>query len=116
MPVYEFQDADTGEKLELVLDSERTPSIGTIRKIQGRRLRRLPPSMQPPAMGEFEVTAWSQRPDAVGAEHYNADGAPVLHGKKGINRFLDAQKAEVEKDGIGQTQGEFLGFDGHERL
>ena len=116
MPTYEFIDADTGEPIEVVLDSDRAPTIGTIKKIQGRRLRRIPSSLQAPTTGEFTVTAWSQRPGSAGAQHYNDDGVPVLHGKAQVNDFLDAQKRQVEKDGVGETQGEYLGFDGHERL
>jgi len=116
MPTYDFIDDDTGETIEVVLDSERAPSIGTIKRIEGRRLRRLPPAMQPPTMGDFTVTAWSQRPNSSGAQHYNKDGVPVLHGKSQVNDFLDAQRKQVETDGVGETQGEVLGFDGHKRL
>jgi len=116
MPLYQYEDTETHELVELFEDADKTTSIGRTKRWKGRTLRRVLPRLQPPVMGEFEVTAWSQRPNTPGAQHYNEDGAPVLHGKKQVNEFLETQRKMVDKDGQGDTMGEYLAFDGHERL
>jgi hypothetical protein len=112
MPLYPFLDEQSGDYVEVLMDMSKVPGIGSTMRHEGRTLRRLPSMPQAPVMKDFKAYLASQKPWAPGADEYDKGGTPICHSRKSLQRFLDSQNRAVDKDGVGNTSGETLGFDG----
>ena len=88
MPLYEFVNVETGEPAEVFFERmegrKGPPSIGEM--IPGSKLRRVASMPVKPVVREICFKAYSQRPYASGAPHY-------------------------DKDGVGETGGELIDYD-----
>ena len=54
--------------------------------------------------------AYSRSPWAKGAKRYDSLGTPLFANKREVNDFVDTQNRLVDKDGAGETGGEYTGY------
>jgi hypothetical protein len=81
MVLYQFQDIETGEELDLDFPMERAPEIGSLVRYKGRRLKRLVSRMSQPKVMEnrfinYQVQTGTEQ--ATGAEAYDSKGRPMF--------------------------------------
>ena len=115
MPLYTFKD-HYGQTFDVVLSMDEAPKFGEWINLNGKDLCRQIdlPLVKPTKSWQFK--GWSQRPWAKGAEAYDAEGTPCFSSKKAVQRFLDTQNKQVEKDGQGEQGGEILSYGGKTAL
>lgn len=76
MIAYEFEDVETGERREFAYRIGRAPKIGRTMRREGRKWRRLPPSMGNPRVENIRFTSHWFSPWTKGAKSYTPDGLP----------------------------------------
>jgi len=113
MPIYEFIDERTGKPAEVLFASmegpDGPPSIGDM--IPGTKLRRTFSRISAPCIRDFRFKGISQKDWASGAPAYDKTGTPCFTSKGEIQKYVDHQNGLVDKDGVGETGGEYIAYD-----
>ena len=96
MPLYEFEDVETGEPVEEFFHMDDAPSIGVVISLDGRKLRRLVSRQQKPRTRSWEFVAWSLPENVQGVTSWADDGmggkVPAFSSRKEVQRFVDANE------------------------
>ena len=109
MPLYTFKD-DYDQTFEVVLSMDDAPKFGEWITLNGKHLCRMIDLPQVKPVKSWQFKGWSQRPWAKGAEAYDAEGTPCFSSKKAVQKFLDVQNKQVDRDGCGEQGGEYLAY------
>lgn len=93
MPVYEFIDESTDERVELFMPMSEAPSFGTVIEHEGRQLRRIHSDQQ--VREEFEpYVAYSKPPGLPGCPIDKKSGRSVITSRK-QEREVAKRRGEV---------------------
>ncbi len=80
MILYPFQDVETGELVDILMESSKAVAPGRVIRRKGRKLRRLISNIQPPKIEgdrfiNYQVACGTE--EATGADYYDKRGRPV---------------------------------------
>tara|TARA_R110002020_G_scaffold134211_2_gene299336 strand:+ start:602 stop:922 length:321 start_codon:yes stop_codon:yes gene_type:complete len=81
MVLYQFEDAETGEGVEVDFPMQEVPAIGAVVCYEGRRLRRLVSQTSQPKVMQNRFINYQVRTgteEASGAEAYDSKGRPMF--------------------------------------
>lgn len=86
MPVYDFEDVETGEHVEVLMSSKRAPAMGSVTVVGGRRLRRL---VVCPSGVKVDTSFTSVQPARwhPDAPHHDHQGRAIFPNKQAAREF-----------------------------
>ena len=79
--IYQFQDVETGEPVDVDMPMADSVEIGAVIRRAGRKLKRLPPQLSEPTVEgdrfiNYQVAIGSDQ--ASGADYYDKKGRPMF--------------------------------------
>lgn len=88
MPLYDFQDVTTGERVEIAFPMRDVPSIGEVVTHEGREVRRVPHSTVSMADRGFIPFASETLPTGTPGFKQTADGRCIVETKAQLDRHI----------------------------
>lgn len=100
MPLYDFEDVDTGEAAEVFYMIADRPDLGAVIQHEGRKLRRvlIPPHLAPVRDFEFVSNALPRENVRNPKWPCDAKGRPRFRGKKDVAEYTARSEGKAAWD------------------
>ena len=92
MPLYEFQDVETGQCSEVYLPMAQAPEIGSETVISGRKLRRLVSHIEPAAKKTVEFRSVQLPNNWPYARRHDENGRPYFSSRREVEESVQRSK------------------------